>query len=55
MYENNPRARFIVVPALDENGESNFDYKCGVGFDKAYFEDMRSTLDDVEFRALYQN
>lgn len=55
MYENNPRARFIVVPALDENGESNFDYKCGVGFDKAYFEDMRSTLDDIEFRALYQN
>lgn len=55
MYANNPRARFLVVPALDENGESNFNYKFGVGFDREYFEDMRDTLDDVEFLALFQN
>lgn len=55
MYDGDERARFIVVPALDENGISNFDYKYGVGFDTAYFEDMKNTLDPVEFDALYQN
>lgn len=54
-YEGNPRARFIRIPALDENGESNFNYKYGVGFDREYFEDMKSTLDDVNFKALFQN
>lgn len=55
MYGEDPRARFIVVPALDEAGESNFDYKYGVGFSKEYFEDMRSNLDDASFRALFMN
>lgn len=55
MYEGNSRARFIVMPALDENGESNFNYKYGVGFDKAFFEDMRANLDEVSFKALYMN
>jgi predicted phage terminase large subunit-like protein len=55
MYADNPRAKFIVVPALDENGESNFDYKYGVGFDTAYFKDMQASLDDVSFKALYMN
>lgn len=55
MYEDNPRAKFIVVPALDENGESNFDYKYGVGFDTAYFKDMQASLDEVSFKALYMN
>lgn len=55
MYAGNPRARFITVPALDENGESNFNYKYGVGFDKEYFEDMRANLDDASFKALYMN
>lgn len=54
-YANDPRARFIVLPALDENGESNFDYKYGVGFDTAYFEDMRANLDDVSWRCLFMN
>ena len=55
MYGGDPRARFIVVPALDDDGESNFDYKYGVGFSKEYFEDMRSNLDDASFRALFMN
>ena len=33
--EGNPRAKFICIPALDENGESNFDYDFGVGFNTA--------------------
>lgn len=31
-YGNDDRARFIVLPALNENDESNFDYAYGVGF-----------------------
>ena len=55
MYEGDPRAKFITMPALDENGESNFDYDYGVGFDTEYFEDMRNNLDDVSFRCLFMN
>jgi len=54
-YGDDPRARFIVIPALNENGESNFDYDFGVGFDTAYFEDMMVNLDDASFKALYMN
>ena len=54
-YGDDPRARFIVLPAFDENGESNFDYDYGVGFGKEYFEDMRANLDDASFKALYMN
>lgn len=54
-YGDDPRAKFIVIPALDENGESNFNYAYGVGFDTKYFEDMRNNLDDASFRALYMN
>lgn len=52
---NNSRARFIAVPALDENGESNFDYKGGVGFDTAYFLDIQRGMDDVSFKCLFMN
>lgn len=55
MYGGDERCRFIVMPALDENGESNFNYDYGVGFDTKYFEDMRASLDDVSFRALFMN
>lgn len=54
-YGDNDRARFIVLPALDENDESNFDYPYGVGFSTKYFHDMRNNLDDISWRALYMN
>lgn len=54
-FEGNPRARFIAIPALNENGESNFDYPYGLGFSKEYFENMRNMLDDASFKALYMN
>lgn len=54
-YADSDRAKFVVVPALDENGESNFNYAHGVGFDTAFFEDMKASLDDASFRALYMN
>ena len=50
---DNPRARFLVVPALDENGESNFEYDGGVGFDTAYFNDIKKSMDDISFKCLF--
>lgn len=49
---DNPRARFIAVPALDENGESNFDYPGG--FTTKYFLQQKDFMDDISFDALYQ-
>lgn len=54
-YSDNSRVKSLVIPALDENGESNFNYRYGVGFDRAYFEDMKDALDDCSWRALYMN
>ena len=54
-YEGNDRARFIIAPALDENDESNFDYKYGVGFTTAFYHEQREIMDDVSWKALYMN
>lgn len=54
-YEGNSRAKFLALPALNENDESNFDYDYGVGFDTKYFIDMRASLDDVSWKCLFQN
>lgn len=54
-YEGSDRARFIVVPALNENDESNFDYQYGVGFSTAFYREQREIMDDVSWRALYMN
>ncbi len=55
MYSKDSRFKCLVIPALNEKGESNFNYKYGVGFDTKYFEDMRENLDDCSFRALFMN
>lgn len=55
LNENNPRARFIAVPALDANGESNFEYDGDVGFNTAYFKDIQMSMDDISFKCLFQN
>ena len=54
-YIDSDRAKFIVMPALDENEESNFDYINGVGFTTNFYHDMRDTMDDASWRALYMN
>lgn len=54
-YGKNERCKFITLPALNEEGKSNFEYPYGVGFSTEYFEDMKSNLDDASFRALYMN
>lgn len=52
--KNNPRYRFRKIPALNSNGESNFDYDYGVGFSTKYYIDMKSRLDPNEWEAKYQ-
>ena len=52
--EDNPRARFIRIPALDENDESNFDYENSVGFTTAFYRQQRDIMDEVSWNALYQ-
>ena len=54
-YEGDERARFIRIPALDENDESNFDYQYGVGFSTAFYHEQREIMDDASWRALYMN
>lgn len=43
-YADDPRYRFVRVPALNEEGESNFDFPYGLGFSTQYYEDMRRSL-----------
>lgn len=54
-YGDSDRARFIVMPALDDNDESNFDYNNAAGFTTEFYHDMRDTMDDASWRALYMN
>lgn len=52
-YADNPRYRFRVIPAVDEEGRSNFNYDYGVGFDDAYYADMKASIDDATWCAKY--
>lgn len=52
-YADNPKYRFRVIPAVDENGHSNFNYDYGVGFDDAYYADMKASIDDATWWAKY--
>ena len=53
-YRDDPKYRFRVIPALDENDHSNFNYDYGVGFDDAYYHDMRASIDHATWLAKYQ-
>lgn len=51
--EDNPRALFRKIPALNENDESNFQYRVK-GFSTKYYIDMRARLDKAEWMAKFQ-
>lgn len=57
LYDGDDRVRIINIPALDDNGESNFNYLYGVGFTTEYYDDMRRRLvaagEDDEWCAKY--
>lgn len=53
-YKNNPRYRFRKIPALNDKGESNFNYLYGKGFSTEYFLRLKERLDKNEWEAKYQ-
>ena len=55
MYGNSSRAKFIVLPAMNADDESNFDYAYGVGFNTQFYRQQRDIMDDASWRALYMN
>lgn len=50
---NMDRVRIISVPCYDENGNSNFEYDYGKGFNAKYYKDMELAEDPVIFSAKY--
>lgn len=52
-YGESERSRFIVMPALDEDDESNFYYPYGVGFTTQFYHEQREIMEDANWRALY--
>lgn len=54
-YADDGRSKFIRIPALDENGKSNFDYENSVGFSTSFYHQQREIMDDVSWRALFMN
>lgn len=50
---SNPRVRIISVPCYDENGDSNFKYDYGKGFDVDYYKQLEASEDPVIFSAKY--
>jgi predicted phage terminase large subunit-like protein len=54
-YGDSDRAKFIAVPAMNEQDESNFDYAYGVGFNTNFYKEQRDIMDDVSWKALYMN
>lgn len=54
-YTDDPKARFLAFPALNEKDESNFDYPYGLGFSTEFYRKQRDIMDDASWRALYMN
>lgn len=55
IYGDSGDARFIVMPAMDENDESNFDYPIDAGFPTWKYREQREMMDDASWRALFMN
>lgn len=52
-YADDPHSEFMVLPALDENGKSNFEYPYGVGFSAEYYLDMKASIDPCTWSCKY--
>jgi len=54
-YGDSDRNRFIVMPAMNEKDESNFDYDYGVGYSTETLRKQREVMDEISWKALYMN
>lgn len=52
-YEDDDKYRFRVIPALDENGQSNFNYDYNVGFSTEMYQKIKNDIDDATWWAKY--
>lgn len=52
-HEHDPKFKWINLPALDENGESNFDYGGSIGFTTEHYQRIRESMDSYMWGALY--
>lgn len=52
-YEDNPKYRFRVISAINENGESNFNYDYNVGFSTEMYQKIKNDIDDATWWAKY--
>ena len=53
-YGDDPAARFIREPVLDENDESRFDYPYGLGYTTDALRKQRDMMDEPSWLAIYQ-
>ncbi len=53
-YGDDPAARFIREPVLDENDESRFDYPYGLGYTTKQLRQQRDMMDEPSWLAIYQ-
>ena len=54
-YGDSDRNKFIVMPAMNEKDESNFDYDYGVGYSTETLRKQREVMDEMSWKALYMN
>lgn len=54
-YDGGENAKFLTLPALNENDESNFDYMYGLGFTTKFYHEQREIMDKPSWEALYMN
>ena len=54
-YGDDPRARFICVPLVNEDGHSNFAYSNGLGYYDDKIPKMMELYEDADWAALYLN
>lgn len=54
-YGGTDRAKFVTIPALNSDDESNFNYAYGVGFTTEFYHKQREIMDEASWRALYMN
>lgn len=54
-YSDSDRACFLRMPVMDENGESLFDYKNAPGYPTSVIMDIKDSMDEPSFQALYMN
>lgn len=56
MDHPDPKVKFIAIPALNESGESNFDYPMTADrFTTERYVNLRDSMEDTDWRALYMN